>query len=142
MNAILLPIVIGVVRNKDGHFLLGRRHQPDLPSMHGKWNLLGGRIEYGETPEEAVIREIKEEAGLDVEINKMIPKISIRYREKSDGTKMQVIAMSYDCISEVGTVPQTVGDPGVSELKFFPPSEVLNTDMMDEDKELIQLIEV
>lgn len=35
--------------------------------MHeGKWNGLGGKIEFGETPEENAIREIKEESGLIV----------------------------------------------------------------------------
>jgi len=32
----------------------------------GKWNGLGGKIEAGETPEECVIREVKEESGLDI----------------------------------------------------------------------------
>ncbi len=35
--------------------------------MHeGKWNGLGGKIEDGETPEECIIREVKEECGLNV----------------------------------------------------------------------------
>lgn len=35
--------------------------------MHkGKWNGLGGKLEQGETPEECVIREVKEEAGLTI----------------------------------------------------------------------------
>lgn len=35
--------------------------------MHkGKWNGLGGKVEPGETPEECVIREIKEECGLTI----------------------------------------------------------------------------
>jgi len=35
-----------------------------------KWNGIGGFVEKGETPEDAVIREVKEE--IDIEINKMI----------------------------------------------------------------------
>jgi len=35
--------------------------------MHeGKWNGLGGKLEPGETPEECVIREVKEESGLEI----------------------------------------------------------------------------
>ena len=35
--------------------------------MHeGKWNGLGGKLEDGESPEECVIREVKEESGLDI----------------------------------------------------------------------------
>jgi 8-oxo-dGTP pyrophosphatase MutT (NUDIX family) len=47
----ILPIVIGVVLNDDGQVLLGKRHQPEIPEIHGKWNLLGGRVEFGESPE-------------------------------------------------------------------------------------------
>lgn len=34
---------------------------------NGKWNGLGGKLEAGETPEEGVIREVKEEAGVEIE---------------------------------------------------------------------------
>lgn len=38
-----------------------------LNDMHeGKWNGLGGKFEQGESPEDCVIREIKEESGLDI----------------------------------------------------------------------------
>ena len=32
----------------------------------GKWNGLGGKFEFGETPEECVIREVKEESGIEI----------------------------------------------------------------------------
>ncbi|MCX6807584.1 MAG: NUDIX domain-containing protein [Patescibacteria group bacterium] len=36
------------------------------------WNLPGGRVESGESPWEAVIREVKEETGLDVEVKRLV----------------------------------------------------------------------
>lgn len=40
--------------------------------MHeGKWNGLGGKLEAGESPEECVIREVKEEAGLTIKEPRM-----------------------------------------------------------------------
>ena len=38
----------------------------------GKWGFPGGAIELGETPEEAAIREVKEETGLDVQVETLI----------------------------------------------------------------------
>ena len=38
----------------------------------GKWNGLGGKFEAGETPEECVIREVKEESGLDIRHPKLV----------------------------------------------------------------------
>ena len=38
---------------------------------HDVWNLPGGRLEYGEAPWEGVVREVKEETGLDVEVKRL-----------------------------------------------------------------------
>lgn len=46
--------------------LMLHRIKKDNDVHQGKWNGLGGKIHPGETPEECVIREVKEEAGLDI----------------------------------------------------------------------------
>ena len=44
--------------------MIQRGTEPDL----GRWSLPGGRVELGETDEEAAVREVREETGLDVEV--------------------------------------------------------------------------
>lgn len=44
-------------------------HQHDGRSY---WTLPGGKIEIGETPEQAAVREVKEEAGLDVQVSRFL----------------------------------------------------------------------
>lgn len=62
-NSIRVGSAVLIVR--DNKLLLGRRNkQPDF----GRWILPGGKIEYGETHEEAAIREAKEELGLTIKI--------------------------------------------------------------------------
>ncbi len=51
---------------KDGHTLMIHRVKKENDIHAGKWNGLGGKFEPGETPEECVIREVREEAGLTV----------------------------------------------------------------------------
>lgn len=58
-------VAIGVVR-ENGKFLLMRRSESN--SSSGKWNFPGGRIEEEETVSGAVVREIREETGLDTEL--------------------------------------------------------------------------
>ncbi|MFN7268535.1 MAG: 8-oxo-dGTP diphosphatase MutT, partial [Cereibacter sp.] len=47
----------------DGRVLLAQR--PEGKSMAGLWEFPGGKVEPGETPEAALIRELKEELGID-----------------------------------------------------------------------------
>ena len=51
---------------KDGKTLMLHRVKKAEDLHEGKWNGLGGKLEAGETPEECVIREVREESGLSV----------------------------------------------------------------------------
>ncbi len=68
-------VVIGVCINKKGQVLLTQRNQPGYSRVHKKWQLPGGELEFGETPEKALKREMKEELGVEVKIFELIPYI-------------------------------------------------------------------
>ena len=51
---------------RDGHTLMVYRNKKANDIHEGKWNGLGGKFEAGETPEECVVRELYEEAGLSI----------------------------------------------------------------------------
>jgi 8-oxo-dGTP diphosphatase len=65
-NDTLKKNALAVIVNNDNQFLLLRRNPNIKQWQPGKWALVGGSVEDGETPEEAVKREIKEETGLDI----------------------------------------------------------------------------
>jgi 8-oxo-dGTP diphosphatase len=55
-----------ILENKKGEFLLYLRdNKPGIP-FPDHWDLIGGHVEEGETPEEALVREFKEELDLDL----------------------------------------------------------------------------
>src|SRR6202051_3583943 len=54
-----------IILDEQRRVLLCNRCDADL------WNLPGGQVERGETPRQAVIREVKEETGFDVVVNKL-----------------------------------------------------------------------
>jgi ADP-ribose pyrophosphatase YjhB (NUDIX family) len=58
-------IVCGVVLEHNGKYLLVQEKQP---KAYGKWSLPGGRVDAGETLEQAAVREAKEETGFDVQL--------------------------------------------------------------------------
>ena len=55
----------------DGKTLMVYRNKKPNDIHEGKWNGLGGKFEPGETPEECVIREIREESGLSIQNPKL-----------------------------------------------------------------------
>jgi 8-oxo-dGTP diphosphatase len=64
------PMVgVGAVVWRDGTVLLERRGQPPA---QGTWSLPGGLVDVGETLEQAVRREVREECGIDVEVGPLL----------------------------------------------------------------------
>ena len=61
MKTILVVAVVLI--DRDGRVLLSQR--PSGKSMAGLWEFPGGKVENGEVPEEALIRELNEELGID-----------------------------------------------------------------------------
>lgn len=56
-----------ILENEKGEFLLALRdNKPGIP-FPNHWDLIGGHIEEGETPEEGLVREVKEELNIDIE---------------------------------------------------------------------------
>jgi 8-oxo-dGTP diphosphatase len=63
-----IPVVAGFLK-KDGKILVGQR--PENNSLPGQWEFPGGKIEPGETPEYALVRELQEELGIDAEVGEL-----------------------------------------------------------------------
>ena len=65
-----VAVVVGILRQADGAVLLTSR--PDAKPYAGFWEFPGGKIEDGETQEACVLREIKEELGIDVVLHERV----------------------------------------------------------------------
>lgn len=60
----LVNVAAAIIRRPDGSFLLGQR-APDT-FYAGYWEFPGGKVEPGETPHDALVRELREELGIEV----------------------------------------------------------------------------
>lgn len=67
----LKHIVACALIDPDGRVLLAKR--PDGKAMAGLWEFPGGKIEAEETPEQALIRELQEELGIDTKQSCLAP---------------------------------------------------------------------
>ena len=67
-----IPCVGAIITDRAGRLLLVRRgHEPEA----GRWSLPGGRVEPGETDQQAVIREVREETGLSVACGELVGEV-------------------------------------------------------------------
>lgn len=86
-----------IVRRPDGKVLLIRRPD-DATSDAGLWDLPGGKMDHGETVEEVLVREVREETGLDVSPG---PVVHISYFEKEP---FWVTCITLACETDGGAV--------------------------------------
>jgi 8-oxo-dGTP diphosphatase len=61
-----MELVTAAIIQRDGCVLLGRR--PPQAKLSGAWEFPGGKVEAGETPEQCLIRELREELRITVKI--------------------------------------------------------------------------
>ena len=75
MDKRIIPVVAACItygKGKRMAFLLHKKTEPRNPELVGKWEYPGGMIEYGEEPDFALRREIREELGREIILGKLI----------------------------------------------------------------------
>jgi 8-oxo-dGTP diphosphatase len=120
----------------DGKILLVRRKREWHKEAHDKWEFPGGKIDFGELPEQTAVREAKEESGYDVEVLSLIPKV-LSYQWNHEQNKIsQMILICYVCKLLGGEA--LLGDHGVSEIRWFTFKEALQLECLPGIHEFIQ----
>tara|TARA_Y100000310_G_C20513214_1_gene729894 strand:- start:323 stop:760 length:438 start_codon:yes stop_codon:yes gene_type:complete len=119
-------IVKSIIVDK-GKILFVKREREWHKEAHGKWEFPGGKVDFGETPEEACEREAKEESGYDVKVKSLVPKIVSSQWEHPDRLSQQIL-IAYVC--EVLSGEASLDDHGVSEVKWFTVEEAIKLDCL------------
>ena len=127
----LLLVVAAALVDRDGRLLVQQR--PEGLSMAGLWEFPGGKLEAGETPEQALIRELGEELAIDVDHACLAPAC---FASEALGDR-HLLLLLYVCRKWRGTpVAQHA-----SALRWVRPVELHALDMPPADKPLIGLLE-
>jgi len=88
--------VVAAIIKKDNYFLIVQRNKNK--HMGFKWEFPGGKVEENETFEEALIREIKEELSIKINLHKKITE------EKYIDKKIDIVLHYYLCTHESGNI--------------------------------------
>jgi 8-oxo-dGTP pyrophosphatase MutT (NUDIX family) len=103
-------------------------------TRHDDWSLPKGHIEPGESREQAALREIKEETGLDARILRPLGEATYFFRKKSGDLVHKTV---YHYLMEAMSVE--LGKPNweVTEARWVPITEAQGLLSYDKDKEIV-----
>jgi 8-oxo-dGTP diphosphatase len=68
-------VVGAAIHDAAGRLLAAQRNRP--PQYAGLWEFPGGKVEAGETPEAALVRECREELGIEIEVAALVGEVDI-----------------------------------------------------------------
>ena len=130
MEPNLLLVAACALIDSDGRILLTRR--PEGKPMAGLWEFPGGKMHPGEPPEDAVIRELREELGIDISSNCLAAFAFASHRYP----KFHLLMPLFLCRRWAG---RPVGREG-QKLAWVRPEKLLDYPMPPADKPLIPLL--
>lgn len=126
---IILVVAVALI-DIDGRVLIAQR--PEGKSMAGLWEFPGGKVEEGEQPEAALIRELEEELGIDVTKNCLAP-FTFASHTYDD---FHLLMPLYVCRVWEGTVTPKEGQT----LKWVRPLQLKDYPMPPADVPLVAML--
>jgi len=122
-----------IMRQGGQQVLLSMRKAPGVPGLHGKWELPGGKIEFGETPEQTIVREIQEELGIRVAPRRLLPYLHTNLWEYEHAIQHVVLAC-YECETAQEIYPEAGGD-----VRWFHINQIDFASTLPGTKEFVSL---
>ena len=119
--------VVGAIIKDGDRYLVGQRAANK--AQGGLWEFMGGKIEPGETPEQALARECREELALEIENERIIDSVVHEYPEKT--IRLTLIS----CTPKSGSAPKALEH---QQIRWVTRAEMDALDFAPADRDLIQ----
>ena len=125
--------VAATVFSGENVLLVRRGNEPS----YGLWGLPGGVVELGETVEEALTREVKEETGLSVRPIRLVTVLDSIVRDDEENIRFHYVLLEFLC-EDLGGELEASTD--VSDARWFPLGSLDSIDMNRGARKLIERI--
>jgi mutator protein MutT len=135
-----VTIVVAVITNEKGEVLLAKRNQPQTQEIHGKWEFVGGGVDFAEDPIASLKREVMEEIGVEIEVRRLLPKVISDIQKFQNGDELQVLVLSYECKIISGNPTST--DAEIGEVKYFSLGGIKSLDAFKNIYETVKLLKI
>lgn len=123
-----IRVVAAIIEREDGYVFATQRGYGDYKDW---WEFPGGKIDPGETPEQALIREIKEELDTDIKVKEFLITVEHDYPE---------FHITMDCfICEILDGDLTLIEHEAA--KWLPINDMWQVNWLDADKDVIRALE-
>ena len=119
--------VVGAIIKDGDRYLVGQRAANK--AQGGLWEFIGGKIEPGETPEQALTRECREELDLEIENAHIIDSVVHEYPEKT--IRLTLIS----CSPKSGSIPKALEH---QQIRWVTRAEMDAIDFAPADRELLR----
>ena len=123
-----IPVAVGIVRDPMGRLLVGQR--PACKDYPGKWEFPGGKLEPGESVYKALVREFREELGL--EITRAEPAFVVRHHYPDRSVELNVWRVIDFLGKATGLEDQVVC--------WVAPRELAGLDFLDGNQTLVERV--
>jgi 8-oxo-dGTP diphosphatase len=125
-----LPVAVGAaIIIQRGKILLTQRQQHKR--LGGYWEFPGGKLEEGETPQQALARELREELDITIAVGALLTTVYHRYDWGS------ALILAYRCRYLEGTLKHLE----VVDHSWVEPRDLLNYDILPADRPIIELLQ-
>ena len=123
----MISVVAAVIERADRRLLIGQRRSNDTSPL--KWEFPGGKVERGETPQEALRRELREELGVTLVQAAEIGRVRHQYANKPEELEIQFFAAS---------IQESQLTPGPFEqVAWVLPRELADYDFLAANAQLV-----
>lgn len=112
---------------RDGHILVGQRKKGDSHAL--KWEFPGGKVERGETPRDALARELEEELGIQAHIGSEVVRYMWSYPKRA------TILLMFYRVLDFGGEPQALA---FERIAWEAPSRLPEYDFLDGDVDFVR----
>ncbi len=108
----------------------------------GRWQLPKGIIDDGETPEQAAVREVREEAGIETEIVELIEKIEYWYYGNHRGERVRFHKFVYFYLMKFASGNVADHDHEVSEARWAKTNEAITMLEFKSEKAVVEKAQI